>query len=579
MRPSLRFALPLLLAAASPTAAQRLPFDPAVPLPAVSAYRATVPTPEAVIGHRIGTRHTRPDQLVTYFDSVARVSDRVVFARHGTTYGGRPLVHAIVTSPANHARLEQIRQANLRLSESPGSVADAELAGMPTIVYMGYSVHGNEASGSEAGVLTLYHLAAGEGPAVQAVLDNAVVIIDPSLNPDGRARFVDWVNGNRSRVPTTDPQDREHNEPWPGGRGNHYWFDLNRDWLPAQLDTRGRLELFHRWRPQLHLDFHEMGGDATYFFQPGVPSRNNPNTPQRTFDLTAEVATYHARALDRIGSLYYTRESFDDLYYGKGSTYPDVNGAVGILFEQASSRGLVAETTSGLLPYDFTVRNQFVTSLSSLEAAVAMRPKLLRHQRDFYREAPGVARSAPVKAWVWSLEGDRTRAQALAQMLLRHRIRVHELARPLTQGGATYRPGAAYVVPVDQPQARLIRGMMERVTEFQDSLFYDVSAWTMPLAFGVAHAEVRGNPAPLLGRAVAEAPFDGGRVEGGEAPYAYLLEWGTYFAPRALHRLQAAGVRPLLLPEAFEADVGGERRRFGRGGVLVPLVQRDTAGA
>jgi hypothetical protein len=572
------FALVVSLALPSAPLAQGLPFDLPVATGA-SAYDSRIPTPDSVLGHRIGTRHTRPDQLGEYFRAVAGASDRVWLGFHGTSHGGRPLVHAIVTSPANHARLESIRAANLRLSDSPGAVSDAELSGMPTIVYMGYSVHGNEASGSEAGVLTLYHLAAGEGEAVARTLDQTVVIIDPSLNPDGRARFADWVNHNRGQVPTADSQDREHNEPWPGGRTNHYFFDLNRDWLPAQHpESQGRLELFHTWRPQLHLDFHEMGGDATYFFQPGVPSRNNPNTPDRVHELTMEVAGYHARALDGIGALYYTRESFDDFYYGKGSTYPDVNGAIGILFEQASSRGLRAETRFGTLDYAFTVRNQFLTSLSSLEAAVSMRERLLRHHRDFYREAPGVARRSSVRGWIWSTEGDRTRAQELARMLLRHRIQVYELAREVRQDGRVYRPGHAYVVPLDQPQARLILGAMERRFEFEDSLFYDVSTWTSPLAFGVPHSELRSDPRRLLGSSVPAVRDDGGAVLGGRASYAYVMEWGQYFAPRALYRLQEAGVRPVLVTQPFETVVGGAVRRFERGGIVVPLAERDAEG-
>jgi hypothetical protein len=570
----------LVLALATPAAPQQLPFDLPVPLAGVAGYSASVPTPERVLGHRIGSRHTRPDELVAYFAAVAAASDRVVLREHGRTYQGRPLVHAVVTSAANHARLEEIRQRNLRLSDAPGDISDAELRGMPTVAYMGYSVHGNEASGSEASLLLLYHLAAGSGAAVDRVLDEMVVLIDPSLNPDGRARFADWVNANRGRVPTLDPQDREHNEPWPNGRTNHYLFDLNRDWLPVQLaESRGRVELFHHWRPQLHTDYHEMGGDATYFFQPGVPSRNNPNTPERTVRLTGEVARCHARALDRIGALYYTQESFDDFYYGKGSTYPDVNGAIGILFEQASSRALASATQFGELSYAFTIRNQLLASFSTLEAGVEMRETLLRHQRDFYREAAGVARRNPVKAYVWSLEPDRTRAQALAEMLRRHRVRVYELARPVAQGGQRFEAGRAYVVPTDQPQARLIHGAMERVTEFRDSLFYDVSAWTMPLAYGVPHAEVRGDARALLGRELGDSLLDGGEVRGGTAAYGYILDWSRYFAPRALLRLQQAGVRPVFLGGEFEAMVGGVRTRFGRGAVLVPLVQRDTVGA
>jgi hypothetical protein len=545
----------------------------------VGGYADAIPTPEEVLGHRIATRHTRPAELVRYFEAIGAASDRVVVRQHGVTYEGRPLIHAIVTSPRNHARLEEIRQQNLRLAHEPGSVSDAEIATMPTVVYLGYSVHGNEASGSEASPLVLYHLAAGSGPAVESVLNNTVVIIDPSINPDGRARFADWVNRNRGGVPTTDPQDREHNEPWPGGRTNHYFFDVNRDWLPVQLiESRGRLDLWHQWHPQLHTDHHEMGGDATFFFQPGVPSRDNPNTPASTVELTGRVAEYHARAMDAIGALYYTRESFDDFYYGKGSTYPDVSGAVGILFEQASSRALVAETDFGELTYPFTVRNQFMVSLSTLEAAVEMRETLLRHKRDFYGGASAVASGNPVKAYVWGGDDDRTRAQALAQMLRKHRIRVFELGRSVDQGGESFVPGQAYIVPTDQPQARLVHAMMERVTEFQDSLFYDVSAWTMPLAFGVAHAEIRGNPAGLLGAEVGDVNLDGGAVIGGEASYAYVLEWNRYFAPRALYRIQEAGIAPILLNDPFTASVAGNATELGRGAIVIPVESRAAEG-
>ena len=322
--------------AAHPLPAQQLPLGETFEVDGVTAYASDVPTPDEILGFSVGSRHTRPDELVSYFEAVAASSDRVRVETHGSSHEGRPLVHAIVSSPANLARLEAIREADVRLFASPRSVSDRELDAMPGIVYLAYSVHGNEASGSEASLLALYHLAAGSGPAVDRVLSDLVVIVDPSLNPDGRDRFVDWVNRNRGSVPTTDSQDREHNEPWPGGRTNHYWFDLNRDWLPVtQPESRARLQLFGNWRPQLLLDFHEMGGNSTFFFQPGVPSRTNPNTPASNQELTARIATYHARAFDGIGQPYFSEETFDDFFYGKGSTYPDLNGAVGILFDMS----------------------------------------------------------------------------------------------------------------------------------------------------------------------------------------------------------------------------------------------------
>ena len=558
--------------------AQSVPATFEMSLPGVTSYSEAIPTPSDVIGHTIGERHTIPHQLVDYFAAVAEASDRVVLRNHGMTYENRPLVHAIVTSPANHDRLEEIRTQNLRLSDTPNDVSDADLAGMPVVVYQGYSIHGNEASGSEASLLYLYHLAAGEGPAIDEILENTVVIVDPSFNPDGRDRFTDWANRNRGRAHTSDPQDREHIEPWPGGRTNHYWFDLNRDWLPAQHpESQGRLEIFHTWRPQMLTDHHEMGTNSTFFFMPGIPSRNNPLTPPRNYELTAAVAEYHAEWLDSIGTLYYSKESFDDFYYGKGSTFPDVNGAIGILFEQASSRALERESQYGNLHYGITVQNQFTASLSTAEAAVNLREELLAHQRDFYASASEVAREGPVRAYVVSLERDRTRSQAFAQMMQRHRIQLYELDRDIETDGVLFQAGEAYVVPVDQQQARLVKTMFERATSFQDSLFYDVSTWTMPLAFDVDYGEIRANFGQYLGQLMEPVVFDGGERIGGTSEYGYVMPWGPYFAPRALYRLQAAGFYPRLLNHDFEVSVGGAPRQLPRGSIFIPAVHRDLS--
>ncbi|MEL6770447.1 MAG: M14 family metallopeptidase [Bacteroidota bacterium] len=581
------FALAVLavLVALVPAAAQPVPLTVPFTAPGTTGYDPAVPTPEQVLGHTIGERHTRPADVVRYVEAVAAASDRVSAFVFGQTYEGRRLVIAHVGRPDRIADLARVQAANRRLSDAPGSVSDTDLDALPVVAYMGYGVHGNESSATEAGLLLLYHLAAGQGPAVDAILDEALVLIDPMLNPDGRDRFVDWVNGQRGGVATRDIQDREHNEPWPNGRTNHYLFDLNRDWLPLQhVESRARMDLWHGWRPQLSTDYHEMGRNATYFFQPGVPSRTNPNTPALNQDLTRRIGEFHARALDRIGQLYYAEESFDDYYYGKGSTYPDVNGAVGILFEQASSRALKTESVNGPLDYGTTVRNQFATSLSSLEAAVSMRTDLLRHQRDFYAGANAFARDADVQGYVVATEPYPTRAAALQEVLQQHRIRVHDLAQPVTVDGMRFEPGEAFVVPVAQPQARLVKAVMERVSTFPDSIFYDVSTWTLPLAFGVPHGEVPEMTARVLGGERPRTAFPAGRLTGGSAAYAYAIPWGRALAPRALGRLQQAGVRVRLATAPFTADVstgveGGTRReRFDRGTLIVPVDQADIDG-
>ena len=544
----------------------------------VASYSDLISTPQEVIGHKIGERHTTPRQIGDYFEALAAESDRITVQTYGYTYDHRPLIYAIVTSPANHARLEEIRQRHLLLSESPNEISDTEIAEMPVVIFQAYAIHGNEASTSEAALLYLYHLAAGQGGSIDEMLENAVIIIDPLLNPDGRDRFVDWVNGNRGGVHTTDPQNREHIEAWPGGRTNHYWFDLNRDWLPAQHpESQGRLEVFHAWRPQVLTDFHEMGSSASYFFMPGIPSRNNPVTPERNFELTAALADYHAEALDDIGSLYYSKESFDDFYYGKGSTYPDGNGTIGILFEQASSRALERDVNNGRLHYSVTVENQFATSLSTLKGSVALKDELLKYHREYYATSSDVANSNLYKAFIISLERDRTRGQLLAQLLQRHRIKVYDLANNYESNGRAFGPGSAYIVPVDQRQARLVKSVFEKMISFQDSLFYDVSTWTMPLAYDVDYAEVTSNPSRLIGDLLGDVMLDGGERIGGRSSYAYLMEWDRYFAPRALFKLQSAGIYPRLLHRETEITVGGTSKAFSRGTIVIPVISRDRS--
>ncbi|MES3629600.1 MAG: M14 family metallopeptidase, partial [Longimonas sp.] len=476
--------------------------------------------------------------------------------------------------------IDEIKAQNQALSSNPESVSDADLANLPTVVYMGYSIHGDEASGTEAAILLLYHLAAGDGPAIDAVLDNVVTIIDPVFNPDGRDRFVNWVNGNRGGTPTIDGQDREHNQPWPGGRTNHYWFDLNRDWMPVQHpSSQARIALYQDWRPQVLTDFHEMGSEDTYFFQPGIPSRTNPNTPDINQELTAELAEYHADFLDDIGSLYYTRERFDDFYYGKGSTYPDVQGTVGILFEQASSRALLNDTRTGVMSYAYTVRNQFLASLSTLQGSSEIREDLLRYQRDFFANRSENLSDAPMTGYLIDMERYPQRAQALGQLLLQHRVELFDLGQAVESDGRTYRPGSAYWVPLDQEQGQFVKGVMERQTTFQDSLFYDVSTWTLPLAFGTDHSELTSTPSGVRGERIDAMPYTGGAVTGGQAEVAYVMPWGRYFAPRALYQLQDADITTRMMPSPFEALVNGSTRTFDRGAIIIPLQQHNVSEA
>ncbi|MDT8415347.1 MAG: M14 family metallopeptidase [Flavobacteriaceae bacterium] len=502
-------------------------------LPQNVTYNPEIPTPESVLGYQVGTWHVSHDQLLMYMRTLAASSDRITLENRGTNYEDRPLILLTITAPKNHQNIEQIRTQHLQLIDPAGS--NLNLSDMPLVVYQGFSIHGNEPSGANAGLLVAYYLAAAQGPEIDDLLNNTVILFDPSFNPDGLQRFSYWANTNKAKNVNPDPNDREYREVWPGGRTNHYWFDMNRDWLPVQLpESKIRIKTFRSWMPNVLTDHHEMGTNATFFFQPGIPSRTHPLTPKSNQELTAEIGTFHAKALDKIGSMYYTEESYDDFYYGKGSTYPDVNGAVGILFEQASSRGHAQETANGLLTFPFTIRNQFTAALSTLEAGKNMRVKLLEHQRTFFADSRSLATKDKVKAIVFGDSKDYSKTAALAEVLLRHKIKVHEINNDFSASGKNFKKGYAYAVPTNQNNYRLIQGIFEDRTQFEDSLFYDISAWSFAHAFNMDRADV--TTTAQLGAEIADAPPLQGKVTA-KSNYAYLMEWHEYYSPKALNAL------------------------------------------
>lgn len=539
-------------------------------------YDSGIPTPRQIVGHAVGTVHTRTDQVIQYFTALDAVSERVTVDTTSFSHEGRALIHAVVTSTENMKNLAAIQHNNLELMWSPASVTRSDLDSMPVIVYLAYSIHGDEASGTEAALLLLYHLAADQSPETQALLQKMVIIIDPMLNPDGRDRFVNWVNAYRSSGQEGDIQDMEHNQPWPRGRTNHFLHDLNRDWLLAQHpETQGRLKLFHDWQPQLLVDVHEMGRNATYFFQPGVPSRNNPHSPENVFTLTKRLAPFFAKNLDRTGGLYYTGERFDDFYYGKGSTYPDINGAVGILFEQASSRSLLTDSDFGALSYEKTIQQQFLTSLGALEGARSLRLDLLQHQRNFYQTIPAFVRAQPVKAWIVDRTKHPLRVQAFLDVLNYHRIRAYDLIKPLSVKQTVYRPGESLLLPLNQPQGRLLQAIMETVTEFSDSIFYDVSAWTFPAAFGLSADPVTRAVDRHRGERISDLPIPFSAPDD-TAQYAYILTWDRFTAPAALYQILRSdhyarvALQPFTIPLA-----NGTEHTFQRGSIVIPVKKRD----
>ena len=547
-------------------------------LPDSVTYNPAIPKPKDVIYHEVGEWHVTHDRLVNYMKAIAVAApDRVKLETMGLTYENRPQVLLIITSPKNQQRLEEIRQQHLLLSD-PTKSASVNIENMPIVVWIGHSIHGNEPSGANAALVSAYYLAAAQGKQIDELLDNVVILFDPSFNPDGLQRFSTWANQHKSKNLVSDPNSREFNEVWPGGRFNHYWFDLNRDWLPSvHKESQNRLEWFHKWKPNILTDHHEQGSNATFFFQPGVASRVNPLTPEKNQELTAKLAKFHAAFLDRIGSLYFTKENYDDFYYGKGSTYPDINGAIGILFEQASSRGHLQQTTNGLLSFPFTIKNQFTTALSTLEGAKVLRKEFLQWQRDFYKNSIADAATDPVKAYVFGDGYDINKTNLFLQMLRRQQITVYGLKKDIQADGQKFYSASSFVVPANQKQYKVIKTIFEKTLNYKDSLFYDITAWTMPLAFGLPSAELNATSFTndLMGE-VAGSIKTNPEIMGGKSNYAYLVNWSDLNTPAVLYELLQAGITVKVATSAFQLDINGKANKYNYGTLMIP-VQMQTS--
>ncbi len=540
-------------------------FDLSYYLPAVE-YDRSIPTPKEFLGHEVGEMHVTHDKLYYYAKELARLSDRIDLTEYARSHEKRPLVYLTITSPANHSNIEKIKADHKKLTNTSES-KDVNIDNMPIIIYQGNSIHGNEPSGANGALATMYYLAAAKSGEINDVLNNAIILFDPSLNPDGLQRFSTWANTHRGKHLISDPVSREFNEAWPSGRTNHYWFDLNRDWLLlTHPESQGRIRTFHEWKPDILTDHHEMGTNSTFFFQPGIPSRTNPNTPKLNQELTAKIGDFHGAALDKIGSLYYAKESFDDYYYGKGSTYPDAQGCIGILFEQASSRGHLQQSDFGMLSFPFTIRNQVTTMLSTQRAGVALRKEILNYKKNSFIEARQLAKANPVKAYAFGDAHDPYKVSRFIEILLQHQIEIHQLKKNV----GTIASDQGYVVSLDQDQYRLTKSIFEKVTQFEDSLFYDVSAWTMPLAFDIPYTEIQGSIGDHLGTRLTSAPVVTGKVHGDKDAYAYLVEWDQYLAPRLLKALIHHNVIVQQANESFTIETSLGTKSFGLGTLIIP---------
>ena len=524
-------------------------------------YNNDIPTPESILGYQVGEWHVTHDKLVDYMKTIAQTSNRIKIENRGYTFEDRPLLLLTITSTKNHQNIEAIRKEHLLATQHD---MNSDYKKRPVVVYQGFSIHGNEASGSNAALLLAYHLAAAETESVKNLLENTIILFDPSMNPDGLQRFAHWANSNKNLNLNPDSNDREYHEDWPGGRTNHYWFDMNRDWLPVQLpESQARIKTFHRWMPNILTDHHEMGTNSSFFFQPGIPSRTHPLTPVLNQQITKEIGQFHASAFNNLGSLYYSEEDFDDFYYGKGSTFPDINGSIGILFEQGSSRGHIQETDNGILSFPFTIRNQLTAALSTLEAALNMREKLLKYQYNFFENARKESAKEAGDAYVFGDVSDPAKAYHLAELLNRQHIEVYPLKEDIEIDGTFFSKSTAYTIPKQQKNSRLLKAMFETRTEFKDSLFYDISAWSFSHAFDLDFSE-NGKIKYVDNKTKVSPPT--GKLNQ-KSDYAYVMPWSDYYSPKALYHLMQNNIRVKVGLQPFAVD-GID---FDYGSILIPV--------
>lgn len=519
-------------------------------------FNPKIPSPEAFLGYSIGEQHTRHDQIVAYFYKLAEVSDRASIEVYGYTHEKRRLVILRVSSPENLSNLENIQKEHLKFVDPSQTPKNYDT--LPVFVQLAYNVHGNEPSSSEAALLTAYTLVASNSAEVQNYLQHSVVFIDPTINPDGRDRHTQWANQYKAKALVSDNADAEHNEMWPRGRTNHYWFDLNRDWLLAvHPESQGKLAWYHQWYPNVVTDFHEMGTNSHYFFEPMKPNGSkNPIMPKENYeDLNNLFATYYAKALDDIGSLYFTKERFDGTYPGYGSSYPDLQGALALLFEQASSRGHLQDTDYGTISFPFTIRNQYKSSIATLQAAVENKVMLRKYQQDFFKSAIKKKVASGFAGYEFGDAYDKNRNKAFIDYLLQHKIKVYE-------------KGSKYIVPLQQKQRRMVQSVFETYNEYRDSVFYDASAWSVANFYNM---KAKGLKSVRLGKEITSTKNSIKLAKINKTNYAYLLDWDDYNTPAALYYLQQKGLKVASAFKPFSAKTTVGNKDFHYGTLMIPV--------
>lgn len=541
-------------------------------------FSRAIPSPKQVLGFEIGEQYVDWNDVLKYMYALEKASPRVSVKEYGRTYQHRPFIQVIITSEANQKNLAQIKEEHLKLTDAAQS-GSLDIAGMPVVVNLLNSIHGNEASGVNSSLVTAYFFAASEDSNVEKMLENTVVVISPGLNPDGINRFANWVNTTHSHNDVSDLSTREFAETWPSSRTNHYWADCNRDWLMCQHpEGQTSVSMFLEWMPNVVSDHHEMGGTIKgFYFSPGHPKRTHQYIPQLNQDYTFEITRHTAAALDDIGSLYFSKEGYDDFYLGKGAAYGDIHGAVGILYEQVASRGYARPLPVGTLTFPFTVRNQAYAAFMTVYAASKAKDKLLEYQRDFYRDVKEKAAKDPLKGYVFNTRGRKAIEYHFLKNMAHHQIDVYRLKKDTRLSEKSFAAEDSYVIPLHQKSYLKIKAMWENMNEYADSVFYDISTWTFPHAYNLEYAGL-GSVAGLLGEKVTDVEFQQGKVIGGKAKYAYVFENKELYSHSLLSDLLKGGLLVRIAKMPFKYNDGRQVKEFGYGTAIVQLQNQPLDG-
>src|SRR5688572_4852205 len=533
-----------------------------------------VKSPDEFLGYKIGTRYTPHWKIVNYFQHVAaNASANVKLEQYGQTYEGRPLLLSFVSSPDNISRLEQIRLNNMRLANISKDKAAPVEENAPALVWLSYNVHGNETSSSEAAMMTIWALVDPSNTKTKEWLKNTVVIIDPCINPDGRDRYVNWFNSVVGKNMDPSLSAREHREPWPGGRTNHYNFDLNRDWAwQTQIESKQRMKLYNQWMPYVHVDFHEQGINNPYYFAPAAQPLHEVITPwQRDFQVT--LGKNHAKYFDANGWLYFTKEIFDLFYPSYGDTYPTFSGAIGMTYEQGggSAGGLAVLTDEGdTLTLLDRATHHYTTGLSTIEVSSLNAARLVKEFRKFFNDAVNNGIGEYKTFFIKNSEADRQRINALTALLDNNGIQ-YEFSGGSSKGTATgynYFSGKDETFSIEsgdlmihsqQPRSAMVKVLFEPKSKLVDSNTYDITAWSLPYAYGV---KTYGSKTKLQSSAGTKPAAVVNNVTDA---YGYVIRWQGLQSVKTLTALLEQGVKVRASEAAFE--VNGQH--FERGSLII----------